>query len=290
MNMIVSSAAMIAAAPHASAKEVAAPAVTLEPARDLTADDRRVIDLWERRYALRSEVDRLCRAERRAERRLPWWAREGYSRLCADGTFDGAITQCPADPDALRPATGSKVIRMTTGWARQQYDQAIIATWFGREPAEQLYKQRLSTIAKLERMQEAENARVGLTAVTSAITAVFDRLHEFEDEIEATTPTSPHVAAARLILAATWQCSIHDRVANCQEIRFASIGLTALRRDLTGRLRLDVDEIVDHPERKVAKLGAVVGLRGTLGRKQKMPATLTEARALPTWSGRPTRA
>lgn len=245
---------------------------------DLTADDRRAVALWEGRAALRPVIDRLRRAEDRAAARLPWWAKPGPEMLRADGSFTGDVTTYTADPDAVPPEEGlTRRIRPSEYQARLDFEAD--ASFWGRAAAQKRLDKQLAKIAALKaRRREAEEV-AGYAKAARALAQRLDQVRRIEAELQALPATSPHVAAARLFLEAAWQCSIHTRVRNNGEMAVAVIGLTALRERLTGRLRRDVDEILDRPGRKIVNYGASVTLRASLPREvSPYPATLAEAR------------
>jgi hypothetical protein len=94
------------------------------------------------------------------------------------------------------------------------------------------------------------------TAIGFAAESVLDdRVNDIEDAIDALDPSSPCVAAAQLMIAGLFDLSDGDRPRDCEHMAISLKGLAALRERTRGRIRADVDELLDNPERRVVEMG-----------------------------------
>ena len=107
----------------------------------------------------------------------------------------------------------------------------------------ELWEQRFATLRAREDASDDE------------IEASSDTLDNIEETIDALDPSFPCVAAAQLIVDGLFEISDDDRPCDDQRMAMAVKGLAALRGLTRGRIRADVDEILDNPERPVAEMG-----------------------------------
>lgn len=113
----------------------------------------------------------------------------------------------------------------------------------------ELWEQRFAAL----RAREDAGSDVGLEEETP----LDDRLNDLDDAINALDPSSPCAAAGQLMIAGLFDLADGDRPKDCERMRIALKGLAGLRVRTRGRIRADVDEILDNPERPVVEMGVL---------------------------------
>jgi hypothetical protein len=131
----------------------------------------------------------------------------------------------------------------TTGVRRPQND--------GDARALELWELRFDAIRAREEASE--------DAGDDEMTALNKTLSDIEDAIDALDPAFPCAAAAQLMIAGLFEISDEDRPGDDPRMEIAIKGLAGLREQTHGRIRADVDEILDSPERPICEMGVLFG-------------------------------
>lgn len=129
------------------------------------------------------------------------------------------------------------------------------------ERVSDIWRQRVANLRSLPQADQAlADAEAALQKAEDALKALSDERLQIEDELNVLASSSPHVAAARLLIEGLWQTGGEEIVGTAPTLIAPRMGLSALRPLLGGPLRSDVDEVLDCPDRRIADLSATFGL------------------------------
>jgi hypothetical protein len=168
----------------------------------LSAVDRRVLDLWRRRRAVKGICDRLCAEWTSKEDSLPTWAQSGPVYLRLDGSPAGlpAMAGWPVVVDLSRRPVVNGIINARPNAADLYGEFCAAKEAVGWTEATHEFARALGELSDRLRQQLAEEARVGIKPNDDSIREhAYDVLRDVEDKIEAVAPASVLALGATLI-------------------------------------------------------------------------------------------
>ena len=215
----------------------------------LSAADRRVLDLWNRRGRMLAARDRISEEIDAAAAQLPGWARPGPKRLFVTGkaetpwlSFDGD-TGWPEiadlDQQLAACAPGEEVFARPNAMDLCAQFQR---KWRGLETDidEARHKLMRALVALDERLTQkrAEEERTGYARLRARSDACTNKIVDIEDAI------GKHVEASVLALGASLMIGIQDNDEEEHVLAAYRASLRAIRPQLVGAIAEDADRVL----------------------------------------------
>ncbi|MGD9656917.1 MAG: hypothetical protein AB7U61_04630 [Methylocystis sp.] len=175
---------------------------------------------------------------------MPAWAAPGPSCISADGSFTGAIVSWPLDTTVAPPEEPGayRVVRVSSRELQSRFklDQSM-----GCSDAKTIYVSRLRKLARLRMDQKIERERVGLPELELRLDALRDRRDDAAFAILGAVEASPNAVAAKIIIAALFNADKQtDPEIVTVDLGYLTSALTALQPSLTGKIALDVADLL----------------------------------------------
>jgi hypothetical protein len=224
----------------AAGATAALPAAADAEAPKLSAVDRQVLDLWERRAELQAIAERCCEQHSAASDQLPEWARSGPVYLRPDGSPSGLDEHVgwPRLADfSLRPVNALGFVKARLGpqdirdefWRAMQEgeDRVAVIEKYGRVFAE---------FAERIRQQDIEEKRLDIDTLGQRCDAAYEAVCGVENELD------QYLAASVLALAGVLMVAIEDGVEEIEGLNRAA--LAAIRPRLVGLIGEDADRVL----------------------------------------------
>jgi hypothetical protein len=216
----------------------------------LSAVDRRVLDLWNRRRRLRAALDHLSERIDAAEAQLPEWARSGQKYVLAKGEMQiPGVTHSAGDvgwpevadleqrpPDAL----GWILVRPNVEDLYAQFQANCRAR--GRKDGTRRLLQALLTHDARVKEQDAERDRVGYNRLSKRSETGWNKVIDIEKVI------GKHAEASILALAANLVIGIQADDDEDDVLQTYRASLRAIRPQLVGAIAEDADRVLPENE------------------------------------------
>jgi hypothetical protein len=237
-----------AGAAAAATGATALPAAAAEVPK-LSAVDRQVLELWERRAKLQAVAERCLEQYSAASDRLPEWARSGPVYLRTDGRPSGLDEHVgwPAVADlSLRPVNAAGFVKARLG-PQDIRDEFSRAMQEGEDRVAVIEKHGRAFVEFAERIraQNAEENRLGIDTLGGRCDAANEAVAGVENEFDQYLRTSVLALACVLMIA------IED---GCEDIEGLNrAALAAIRPLLSSAIAQDADRVLaDPPKEEVA--------------------------------------
>jgi hypothetical protein len=236
-SMLVAGAAVATALPGVVIAAAQSPA--------LSAIDRRVLDLWNRRSIMRTALERISDEARAAEAQMPAWARSGPKYVLAKSEIfvpgvDGAGSDVgwPEVVDVHQQPVDRLGRILARPNVEDLYNQFHADVRVNRDEAR--LKLTRALIAHDERLkqQRAEEDRVGYSRLTARAEGVWPKVFDIEKAIR------KHAEASVLAVAASLVIGIHADDEEENVLAAYRAALRALRPQLVGAIAADADRVL----------------------------------------------
>ncbi len=196
----------------------------------LSAFDRRVLDLWRRRQAVKSICDRLWAEWKAKHDQLPSWAKPGRQYLRADGSAldDGGNVNWPLAADLSRRPVINGVINVRPSPENLYREFRVAISAIGLDEATRQFARASGELNNRLVQQRAEEDRLGLKLIDARSDQAYATLHRVVGEIENLIPRSV------LALAAAATIEIQSDDDDDEAVAIPRATLRAIRGQLTG--------------------------------------------------------
>jgi hypothetical protein len=224
----------------------APPAAAQSPA--LSAVDRRVLDLWNRRSRMRTAIERISEESSAAEAQMPAWAMSGPKYVLAKGEIflpgvdDASPVGWPevADLDQQPVDCLGRILARPN--VEDLYNQFQADVRVNRDEAR--LKLTRALIAHDERLkqQRAEEDRVGYSRLTARAEAVWPKVFDIENAIR------KHAEASVLAVAASLVIGIQGNDEDENVLAAYRATLRIIRPQLVGAIAEAADRVLAAPQ------------------------------------------
>ena len=212
----------------------------------LSAVDRRVLDLWNRRRRLRAALDRLSERIDAAAAQMPKWARSGPKYVLAKGEIQiPGVTHAAGDVGWPEVADLEQQPVGALGWILVRPNVGDLYVRFqadcragNREDGTHRFLQALIAHVARVKDQKAEKDRVGYGRLNERIEAGWDKMFDIRDAIRKHTEASVLAVGASLLISIEADDDEDDVLQNYLAF------LRALRPQLVGAIAEDADRVL----------------------------------------------
>ena len=232
------------------------------------SDADRIGEAWHALALARGLMASASDEQDAATAQLPWWARSGPTYIDHSGQHVGIELGWPAIQGVTPPERPGSYRRLRWSFVEIEKEYRSNRNIWGESTAVERRNKLTAELNARCSAAEIEKADVGLLDANSRYDAAYEFFSDAEDRVSAMAEPSksPAAAAALFLIELVRESNVKATVRgenSSTEMVLASIALGPLLPNLPKPLALDVEELLNNPERPIAEMRMSRGITGS---------------------------